>query len=159
MTKLKVPKHYIPNKLSKKDKIKQKRELIKSRKLYKKGKYYKRKKVKSFKSKLSPHIVKAQKMFKVNSIKADNTLSKATKCSILGLKKIIKKGEGAYYSSGSRPNQSAESWGRARLASALTGGPSSKVDYHLLRQYCKKNSKSLKLAIVPKKYKLNKPKK
>ena len=53
---------------------------------------------------------------------------------------------GAYYSSGSRPNQTAESWGIARLASAITSGKSAVIDYHLLEEGCKKNSKALKLA-------------
>ena len=60
-------------------------------------------------------------------------------------KTIVKKGQGAYYSSGSRPNQTAHSWG-ARLASAVTGGKSSQIDYHILEKYCKKNSKALRLA-------------
>jgi len=34
----------------------------------------------------------------------------------------------------------------ARLASAITGGNSSIVDYHLLESGCKKNSKALKMA-------------
>ena len=59
---------------------------------------------------------------------------------------FFKKGEGAYYSSGSRPNQTARSWGIARLASAITGGKSSKVDYHLLKQ-CNHTKKAYKLAI------------
>ena len=40
-----VPKHYVPERLTKKDKKKQKKELQKSRKLYKQGKYYTRRKV------------------------------------------------------------------------------------------------------------------
>jgi hypothetical protein len=152
MNKLKVPKHYIPNSLSSKDRKRQKKELLRSRKLYKKKKYYTRKPMKSFKSKVSPHVLKARKMYKVESIKPSLKLAKATKCYLKGLKEIVKKGQGAYYSSGSRPNQSAESWGIARLASAITGGPSSKIDYHILKQHCKKDSKALKLAIVPKKY-------
>jgi len=39
-----------------------------------------------------------------------------------GVKQIVKKGKGAYYSSGSRPNQIPHSWGYTRLASAITGG-------------------------------------
>ena len=62
------------------------------------------------------------------------------------LEKIANKGRGAYYSSGSRPNQTAESWAMARLASAITGGNSSIVDYNLLESGCKKNSKALKMA-------------
>ena len=42
---------YLPNKLTKKDKIRQARMLNKSRKMYKKGKYYTRKQIPSFKNK------------------------------------------------------------------------------------------------------------
>lgn len=129
------------------DKKKQRQMLKKSRKLYKQGKYFTRKKIKSYKSKLSPHITNAMKMYKLNKIKPNKQLSIASKCSIKGLEQIVSKGRGAYYSSGSRPNQTAESWGLARLASAITGGKSSKVDYHILKDECSKNSKALKLAI------------
>ena len=73
-------------------------------------------------------------------------LEKKTGCSEEGLEKILSKGRGAYYSSGSRPNQTAESWAVARLASAITGGPSSAYDYHVLEEHCKKDSIALKLA-------------
>ena len=59
-------------------------------------------------------------------------LEKATGCSIDALKKIVNKSEGAYFSSGSRPNQTAQSWGYARLASAITGGKSAAVDYKII---------------------------
>ena len=142
----KYPKHYIPKSLSKKDKKKQLRELKKSQKKYKKKQYYVRKKVKSFKSKKSSHLEKVKKIYNIDKIKVNKELSKKTKCTKKSLKKIIKKGQGAYYSSGSRPNQTPHSWGVARLASAITGGPASKVDYHILKEGCKKNSKALKLA-------------
>ena len=147
-----IPLTYLPNDLSTDNKKKQQKELIKSRKQYKKGKYYSRTKIKSFKSKESPHIVKARKLYKINSIKPSKELAKKTKCSIEGLRKIVKKGQGAYYSSGSRPSQTGHSWGIARLASSITGGKASKIDYHILKQYCSKNSKALKMAqkIYPK---------
>ena len=63
------------------------------------------------------------------------------------LKQIIRKGEGAYYSSGSRPNQTAQSWGIARLASAITSGNASKVDFHIIDKGCDHNKKAYKLAI------------
>ena len=75
----KVPQRYVPKNLSKKDKKKQKKELKKSRKAYKKGKYHTRKKVKSFKSKVSPHIVKARKMYKIKNISANKELAKKNK--------------------------------------------------------------------------------
>jgi hypothetical protein len=74
------------------------------------------------------------------------TLSKATGCSRKALRQIIKKGEGAYYSSGSRPNQSAQSWGYARLASTLTGGPASQIDYKILEKGCSSRSRPILLA-------------
>ena len=140
------PKHYIPKHLSVKDKSKQLQNLNKSRKLYKKGKYYKRPKVKTFKSKPSKHVENAKALYNIDSVNPSKKLVKATKCTMETLEKIANKGRGAYYSSGSRPNQTAESWAMARLASAITGGNSSIVDYNLLESGCKKNSKALKMA-------------
>lgn len=143
---LSVPIRYIPKNLSKKDKKKQKKELKKSRRLYKKRKYYTRKKVKSFKSKVSPHVKKAMKIYKVDTVVVNNKLAKKTGCSKRALAKIVSKGAGAYYSSGSRPNQTSNSWGSARLASSITGGKAAAVDYKILEKGCKKRSKALRLA-------------
>ena len=52
-----------------------------------------------------------------------------------GQKQIIKKGMGAYFSSGSRPNQSPMSWALARLASVIVGGPARKVDKKIWEKY------------------------
>jgi hypothetical protein len=137
---------YLPKKLTRKDRKNQSKMLLKSRRLYKKGKYFTRKAVSSFKSKKSPHILKAMKIYKVPKIGATNELAKATGCSKKALAKIINKGEGAYFSSGSRPNQSAQSWGLARLASSITSGKAAAVDYSILENGCKPGSKALKLA-------------
>ena len=155
---IKIPKRYIPKGLTKKDKLKQKREILRSRRGYRrtnnKRKYYTRKKISSFKSKKSPHVINAMKMYKVDNVKPSKELAKKTKCSLKSLKKMMKKGQGAYFSSGSRPNQTAHSWGVARLASAITGGKASAVDYHILKDGCKPSSKALKLATSQrKKYK------
>lgn len=150
---LNVPKRYIPKVLSKKDTQKQKKYLRKSRKLYKKGKYFARPKVKSFKSKKSNHLQRAEKLYKVKNIKPSAELARKTKCKRSALEKIVSKGRGAYYSSGSRPNQTAESWGRARLASAISGGNAAISDFHVLKDGCKPSSKALKLANKTKKKK------
>jgi len=142
---------YIPKKLTKKDKKQQFLMITKSRKLYKKGKYFSRKPVKSFQSKTSNHVVTAKKMYNVIKIGPTKELSKKTGCSIKALKKIINKGEGAYFSSGSRPNQTAQSWGIARLASSITSGKAAAVDYNILEKGCKPGSKALKLANISKK--------
>jgi hypothetical protein len=141
------PVKYLPQSLTRKDRRKEASYLAKSRKLYKKGKYFMRPKVSSYKSKTSKHILKARKTYKIHDIRPSKELSEKTGCSIESLAKIVNKGEGAYYSSGSRPNQTAHSWGYARLASAITGGKSAAIDFNILENGCKKkNSKALKLA-------------
>ena len=141
-----IPKKYAPKRLSPKDKKKQIQAIRLSRKAYKKGKYLSRPKVKSFKSKTSSHIVNAKKIYKVDKILPSNELAKKTGCSTKALNKIIAKGKGAYFSGGSRPNQTASSWGYARLASAITGGKSAAVDFSILEKGCSTKSKALQLA-------------
>ena len=145
------PARYIPNVLSRLDKLTQKSELDASREAYKSNRYYTRKKVGSFKSKTSGHIEKAKKIYGVNNVKPSKTLARKTGCSVKALRKIVKKGQGAYYSSGSRPNQTGHSWGYARLASSITGGKAAAVDYNILKEGCSKRSKALKLANIAKK--------
>ena len=141
-----IPIKYLPKKLTKKDKKILKKELKKSRKGYKKGKYITRKKVKSFKSKKSQHILNAERIYKLKNLAVNKELVKKTGCSLKSLNAIIKKGQGAYYSSGSRPNQTGHSWGYARLGSSITGGKASAVDFNILNNGCTKNSKALRLA-------------
>ena len=133
---VRVPIRYLPQELSKKDRAKQARMLTRSRKLYKKHEYYTRKRVPSFHSKTSNHIENARKIYKIRNIIPSNELSKKTGCSLASLQKIVNKGEGAYFSSGSRPNQTAQSWGYARLASSITGGKAAAVDYNILESGC-----------------------
>jgi hypothetical protein len=73
-------------------------------------------------------------------------LAQKTGCTLSSLKQIVKKGEGAYYSSGSRPNQTPQSWGVARLASAVTAGNASMVDYAILQKGCDPSKPALRLA-------------
>lgn len=146
LPKTNIPYKYSPYTLSKRDRATQLRELRKSRKLYKRGIYHTRKTLKSYKHVKSPHIRAAMHMYGVSNMRPTPALARKTKCSLKSLRKIVNKGRGAYYSSGSRPNQTAESWGVARLASALTGQKASQVDYHLLKDGCAKSSKALRLA-------------
>jgi hypothetical protein len=149
--KQRVPLRYLPKNLTIKDRKKQLNMLVKSRKLYKKGKYYTRKNVSSYKSTKSKHISNVNKIYNVDKVGPTKELSKATGCSTEALSEIIRKGEGAYYSSGSRPNQTAQSWGKARLASAITSGKAAIIDYKILENGCKPNSKALKMARLAKK--------
>jgi len=141
-----IPKRYIPDILTSYDYKKQKASIIKSRKLYKKGIYFKRPKIKSFKVRKSKHLRHARDMYNIESLNPNGELAKKTKCELSALKKIVNKGEGAYYSSGSRPSQTAKSWGIARLASAITGDKASVIDYAILYDGCKPESRALQLA-------------
>ena len=77
-----IKEKYIPKRsLSHKDLLKQKSMILKSRRLYKKGKYYNRSKLRSFKSKVSPHIKKAMKVYHVEKILPNKELSRKTKFS------------------------------------------------------------------------------
>ena len=90
----------------------------------------------------------------IEKITPNAELAQKTGCKLSALNQIVKKGEGAYYSSGSRPNQTATSWGLARLASALTSGKAAAVDYAIIEKGCKHNKKAFRLAnISRKKYK------
>jgi len=142
----KVPITYLPLSLSVKDRKTQIRLLNKSKKMYKKKEYYTRKKLKSFHNKKSNHIMNAHKIYNIETITPNKELSIATGCSLEALQKIVKKGEGAYYSSGSRPNQTAQSWGLARLASAITSGKSARIDYDIIKKGCNHKKKAFILA-------------
>ena len=53
-----------------------------------------------------------------------------------GIDEIIKKGKAAYFSSGSRPNQTPTSWALARLAAVIMkNGAARKVDMAIWNKY------------------------
>lgn len=131
-----MPSRYLPSILTESDKRKQINMLAKSKKLYKKKQYYTRKKVSSFTSKPSNHIQNAKKIYNIDKIVPSRELARVTGCSENALNQIVRKGEGAYFSSGSRPNQTAQSWGLARLASSITGGKAAAVDFNILEKGC-----------------------
>ena len=144
---VRVPMRYVPRVLSRKDRRTQIAMLKRSRRMYKRGQYYGRTmKLKSYPHVASKHVVTARRMYHVEKIMPNAALAKATGCSVGALNQIVKKGEGAFYSSGSRPNQTPQSWGYARLASAITGGKAAAVDYTILSNGCNKRSKALRMA-------------
>ena len=143
---IKFPIRYIPKNISRKDKQKQLGMLLKSKKLYKNNKYYTRKNIASYKNKKSNHISNARKIYGIEKIVPGKELSQKTGCNISTLKQIVKKGEGAYYSSGSRPNQTPQSWGLARLASSITSGKAAAVDYSIIEKGCDHKKKAFILA-------------
>ena len=139
MVEKKYPKRYTAG-LSKEDKKKQKKQLDKSTSDYKKGKLTDRKKLDSYKPKKSKYVesVKEKTGLPINIDKLADKFSRSEKRKkelLKGMEEIIDKGKGAYYSSGSRPNQTPDSWGKARLASVLVGGPSRKIDKKIVDKY------------------------
>ena len=119
--------------LSKKDKKKQLKNLKTAKKSYKRGKYVSRPKLKSFKEKKSSWTQKFHKLYP--NAKTLKQISDVTGIPKGALSAVKKKGMGAYYSSGSRPNQTAESWGLARMYSYILGGPTRKIDHHITEKY------------------------
>ena len=115
---------YVPKNLNEADKKKQ----IKSIK-----EKTDRPKLDSFESKRSSHVIKFEKKYKTKITDEkyinDNILKKK------GQLEILKKGMGAYYSSGSRPNQTPESWAYARLASVIMNGAARKIDIKIWNKY------------------------
>ena len=121
-----LPKTYLPKSLSPEDRKKQLKSIKEKTD---------RPKVKSFQSKRSSWAEKFENKYG-KKITNDSFISKNI-ISKVGIDKILDKGRGAYYSSGSRPNQTAESWARARLASVIMGGPSRKIDKDIWEKYKK----------------------
>lgn len=132
----KFPKRYTAG-LSKKDMVKQLRSLKKARRSYrtKRGskRYVPRPKLKSFKDKKSSWTQKFHRLYP--EAKTMTQIATQTGIPVQALRAVKKKGMGAYYSSGSRPNQTAESWGKARMYSYILGGPTRKIDNHITRKY------------------------
>lgn len=112
-----IPQKYLPKHLSKSDRKKQLKSLLNGTN---------RPKINSYKSKKSRWVVKFEK--KYNKKITDKDFIRKNILKEEGINQILDKGMGAYYSSGSRPNQSKESWAFARLASVIVNGPARKVD-------------------------------
>jgi len=129
----KIPTKYLPKSLTQKDRAIQ-YESIREQRI--------RPKVSSFTSRPSKWTRMARNFF------GDNNTSKIDMAKILsmgnkekekelfkGMDLIVKKGEKAYFTSGSRPNQTPQSWGMARLFSVLFGGPSRNIDKDIVKKY------------------------
>jgi len=73
---------------------------------------------------------------KMKGGRSKKNIAKVTGIPYGALNTVYKKGEGAYFSSGSRPNQTKDSWGRARMYSYITGvGGSRKADKEVTKKY------------------------
>lgn len=123
------PKYY--QGLHKNDMRKQKKYIRDSRRLYKAGIYAVRPVPPSYKHKASKHVLDFRRIYGI-SIKNTKSVTKSTGVSASKQRKILSKGRGAYFSSGSRPGQTPSSWAYARLASALLGRAACHSDQHIL---------------------------
>ena len=119
-----INKKYIPDSLSSSDKTKQIKSIKAKtdRPILKSAKTKRSSHVVNFENKYGYKITELTKVYK-------NIISKA------GVDKILRKAEGAYYSSGSRPNVSARQWAYARLASVIMGGGARAVDKKVWDEY------------------------
>lgn len=129
----KIPSRYLPKSLTPSDRRKQLRSIREKRD---------RPQVSSFKSKRSNWTRMANSYFgdgNTSKIDMAKILSKGNKKRqkelMKGFDEIFKKGEGAYYSSGSRPNQTPQSWAYGRLFSVLFGGKSRNIDKNIVEKY------------------------
>lgn len=129
----KIPPRYVPKSLSIPDLKKQLKSIIEKED---------RPAVSSVKPRKSKWTKKAQDYFKgdtsLNNITTNLSKGDAERKKQItqGLKAIIKKGEGAYYSSGSRPGVSATAWGLARMYAVLFGSkPARAVDKDIIEKY------------------------
>jgi|GEM_PF-3990300 hypothetical protein len=117
--------------LSNKDTKLQKMYIRRSQKESEKGIYKVRPTPKSYKHKPSRHVLDFERIYGV-STKSTKKISVLTGISASKQRRVLSKGRGAYFSSGSRAGQNPDSWGRARLASALLGRGACSVDQHIL---------------------------
>ena len=76
-----------------------------------------------------------EQLSKMKGGKSKRNIAKITGIPYKALDLVMKKGEGAFYSSGSRPNQTPQSWGRARMYSYILGGKDRKVDKEITKKY------------------------
>jgi len=68
--------------------------------------------------------------------KSKKNIAKVSGIPVGAINEIFKKGEGAYYSSGSRPNQTASSWAYARVYAYIMGGEKiRKIEENITKKY------------------------
>lgn len=79
---------------------------------------------------------------KMKGGRSKRNIAKVTGIPFKAIDEVFKKGEGAYYSAGSRPNQTPQSWAYARVYSYVLGGNARKIDSEITKKYNVKFSSS-----------------
>lgn len=112
-----IPKRYLPDTLSASDRKKQIKSIFE-------GKDRPKVKAKSRKSSWTKQFSDkyASEIDKLKGGRTKKNIAKVSGIPVGAINEIFKKGEGAYYSSGSRPNQTPSSWAYARVYAYIMGG-------------------------------------
>ncbi len=135
-----LPKRYVAG-LTPAQKKEQVKEIKRVQKVYEEtGQVVERKKV-GGKTRRSPFVIKYEKLYGYPITDLEKVKREFPNTDI---DTILSKGRGAFASSGSRPNQTPDSWAYARLASVLTGGKAMAVDRNLIGDSDKKKILSSK---------------
>lgn len=121
--------------LDKKDTKKHKKYILDRRKSAKKGEFISRNlELKSYKYKKSQNVLAFERKYgvKITDMKG---IEKKVGLPVKAQKEILDKGKGAFFSSGSRPGQTPQSWAYGRLASVILKKGAYKYDKHILDKY------------------------
>lgn len=126
-----IPKRYLPDSLTEAQRKKQIKSIFE-------GKDRPELKVKSRKSSWTVLFNKkyGKELKEMKGGKSVKNIAKVTGIPHKALKEIFEKGEAAYYSSGSRPNQTASSWAYGRIYAYIMGGDKiRKIEKDITKKY------------------------
>ena len=126
-----IPKRYLPDTLSKSERQKQIKSIFEK-------KERPETKVKDKKSSWTVKFDKAygDELDAMKGKRSKSNIAKVTGIPLKAINEVYKKGEGAFYSSGSRPNQTSSSWARGRIYAYIMGGSKvRKVDKDITEKY------------------------
>tara|TARA_R110000744_G_scaffold120570_4_gene224608 strand:- start:750 stop:1205 length:456 start_codon:yes stop_codon:yes gene_type:complete len=126
-----IPKKYLPDSLKGNDRRKQIKSIFEKEERPKV-------KVKEIKSNWTNLFSKkyGEELDGMKGKRSKKNIAKVVGIPFKALDEVYKKGEGAYYSSGSRPNQTPSSWGRGRIYAYIMGGKKvRKVDQSITTKY------------------------
>ena len=126
-----IPKRYLPDTLSKSERQAQIKSIFEGKKRPKTG-------VKERKSSWTVQFDKeyGEQLDAMKGKRSKSNIAKVTGIPLKAIDEVYKKGEGAFYSSGSRPNQTASSWARGRIYAYIMGGDKvRKADKDITEKY------------------------
>ena len=126
-----IPKRYLPDTLKGKERQAQIKSILE-------GKKRPQTRVKGRKSTFTTKFSEkyGKELDKMKGGRSKKNIAKITGIPFKALDDVYKKGEGAYFSGGSRPNQTKDSWARARMYGYIMGGKKvRKADAEITKKY------------------------